>query len=139
MLNSLGFVTFGFSHLIVICAIILVSSIVVIFARSAENANAKRNIAVAIGSLLLANKLIVFFQACMTDGALNALPMHLCDWTGIAAIIALIWRRQLAFEMTYFWGVSGTLQAILTPDLPYDFPDLRFFTFFISHGGVIVA
>jgi hypothetical integral membrane protein (TIGR02206 family) len=69
----------------------------------------------------------------------NALPMHLCDWAFFTAVITLIWRQQLAYELTYFWGLAGTMQALLTPDLNFDFPDPRFLTFFISHGGIIAV
>ena len=36
-------------------------------------------------------------------------------------------------------GIGGTLQAIITPDLKYAFPDIRFPTFFIAHSGIVVA
>lgn len=69
----------------------------------------------------------------------NGLPMHLCDWALICCIISLISRQQLFFELAYFWGLSGTFQAMLTPDLGWDFPDPRFFTFFLGHGGIIAT
>jgi hypothetical integral membrane protein (TIGR02206 family) len=43
------------------------------------------------------------------------------------------------FEVAYFWGIGGTLQAILTPNLRYGFPDWRFISFFTSHSGIIVG
>jgi hypothetical integral membrane protein (TIGR02206 family) len=69
----------------------------------------------------------------------NGLPMNLCDWAEIALIIALLTRRQFAYELGYFWGLGGTLQGVLTPPLYYDFPDLQFIFFFIQHGGVVAA
>lgn len=65
--------------------------------------------------------------------------MHLCDWVTFIAITALIIRKQLLYEMTYFWGLAGTLQATITPDLPYGFPHFYFFTFNISHSGILIA
>ena len=69
----------------------------------------------------------------------NALPLNLCDWALIALIGALLTRNQIAYELGYFWGLGGTLQAVITPDLPYDFPDPQFLFFFGEHGGVIAA
>ena len=69
----------------------------------------------------------------------NGLPMNLCDWAEIALIVALLTRRQFAYELGYFWGLGGTLQGVLTPPLYYDFPDLQFIFFFIQHGGVVAA
>ena len=67
------------------------------------------------------------------------LPMHLCDWATILALITLIRPSQRTYELAYFWALAGTLQALVTPDLAYDFPDLRFVVFFAFHGGVIAA
>jgi hypothetical integral membrane protein (TIGR02206 family) len=46
---------------------------------------------------------------------------------------------QRWFEIAYFWGIGGTLQAVLTPNLAFGFPDFRFFCFFISHSGIIIG
>jgi hypothetical integral membrane protein (TIGR02206 family) len=55
-------------------------------------------------------------------------------------IIGALWtgsRRWL--EVAYFWGIGGTLQAIITPNLPFGFPDLRFISFFVAHSGIIIG
>jgi hypothetical integral membrane protein (TIGR02206 family) len=57
----------------------------------------------------------------------------------IAIMVALLTGRERWLEVAYFWGIGGTLQAILTPDLKYAFPDIRFLTFFIAHSGIVVA
>lgn len=69
----------------------------------------------------------------------NALPLHFCDIAGLAGGLALLTRRQTACEIVYFFGLAGTLQGLLTPNLKFDFPDPRFFVFFLLHGGVVVA
>ena len=42
-------------------------------------------------------------------------------------------------ELDYFWAFSASLQAVLTPDLGQSFPDVLFFTDFITHSGAIAA
>ncbi|MGC3990809.1 MAG: TIGR02206 family membrane protein [Chthoniobacteraceae bacterium] len=69
----------------------------------------------------------------------NALPMQLCDWALAATVIALWTRRQTPFDLAYFWGLSGTLQALLTPDTSASFSDLRTWIFFIAHSGIVAA
>src|SRR5256885_3937044 len=51
-----------------------------------------------------------------------SLPVQLCDVGGFMAAAALIWRQALLVEIAYFWGVGGTPQALLTPDLRGHFP-----------------
>lgn len=69
----------------------------------------------------------------------NSLPLHLCDVAAIAGGLALLTRHRLAAEIVYFFGLAGTLQGLITPNLDVDFPSMRFFSFFILHGGVVVA
>ena len=69
----------------------------------------------------------------------GALPMQLCDWAMVAVIAALVTRRFAVYEVAYFWGMAGTLQAILTPNLREGFPSLWFFSFFVAHSGIVVG
>jgi len=67
------------------------------------------------------------------------LPLHLCDWATFTGVIALVTRRPLAFELTWFWAMAGTTQALVTPDLAVRPPELSWYTFYFSHGGVVAA
>lgn len=67
------------------------------------------------------------------------IPLHLCDWALIACVCACLLRTRLACELAYFWGLAGTLQGLLTPDLDYDFPSAPFLLFFLGHGGIVGA
>jgi hypothetical integral membrane protein (TIGR02206 family) len=67
------------------------------------------------------------------------LPMQMCDWGMVVVMVAMWTGSQRWFEVAYFWGIGGTLQAVLTPNLPYGFPDWRFISFFTSHCGIIVG
>lgn len=69
----------------------------------------------------------------------NALPIQLCDVAAIAGVLALWKRGQLACELVYFFGLAGTLQGLITPNLQQDFPSPRFFSFFLTHGSVVIA
>ena len=68
-----------------------------------------------------------------------SLPLQLCDVGIFVAGFALWFRRQWLVEVTYFWGLTGTLQALLTPDLPQHFPTYPYFQYYIAHGGVVAA
>ncbi len=70
---------------------------------------------------------------------LYALPFQLCDAAIFVSAFALWFRWQLLVEVTYFWGLAGTIQAIFTPDLPQHFPSFPFIQYYIAHGGVVAA
>jgi len=68
------------------------------------------------------------------------LPLQLTDAVTLASVAAL-WRPEslLLVELVYFWALSASLQAVLTPDLGQSFPDLLFFTYFATHSGALAA
>jgi hypothetical integral membrane protein (TIGR02206 family) len=94
-------------------------------------------------SVVLIVDAIVFVLHPAVVGAWSArgsLPLNLCD---IALVIAAIacWSPdwQDGVELTYFWGLAGTLQGVLTPDLSVTFPHVEFFEFVVGHLGILIA
>jgi hypothetical integral membrane protein (TIGR02206 family) len=73
------------------------------------------------------------------SGLAQSLPLQLCDVAIFIAAAALWTRNQLLVEVTYFWGLAGTLQALLTPDLPQHFPSYPYWQYYVAHGGVVAA
>jgi len=69
----------------------------------------------------------------------DSLPVELCDAASFAVVAALLTRRQAAFELAYFWGLTGTLPAILTPDVHVPFPHPEFIRFFTVHVGIVAG
>ncbi len=69
----------------------------------------------------------------------HAAPMQLCDWAMFAVIAALVTLRRGVYEVAYFWGLAGTFQAILTPNLKEGFPSPWFISFFVAHCGIVVG
>lgn len=68
-----------------------------------------------------------------------ALPLHLCDLARFAVIITLIWKNQKIWEIAWYWGIGGSLAAIITPDLLFGFPHLFYIAFFFHHAGVVIG
>ena len=70
----------------------------------------------------------------------DSLPLHVCDLAWMTAAYALWFRHDWAYALTYYWGLTLTPQAMLTPalDAP-DFPDIEFMRFWGQHCLVIWA
>jgi len=103
-----------------------------------------RRVGWALAGLLLANEMgyrvFHFLQSENTREFLElSLPIHLCTWALFAGVIALWNRSQVGYEFAYFVGLTGTLNALLTPDIVQPFPSYGFLGYFVSHGGVLWA
>lgn len=69
----------------------------------------------------------------------NLLPCHLCDVAALTAGFGILTRKPLLCELTYCWGLAGTIQGLITPNLGWDFPHPMFWSFFIQHGVVVIV
>jgi len=43
------------------------------------------------------------------------------------------------YELLYFWGIGGALQAIATPILGWGFPDPSCIAYFLGHGLILAT
>ncbi|HEY4758341.1 MAG TPA: TIGR02206 family membrane protein [Chthoniobacterales bacterium] len=141
MSSAPRFHPYGPAHLCVIFLTITLPFALATLVRWTKSSLTER-IIVGMLSLVLVLNYFVYLALVRHFGAVSweqLLPMQLCDWAMVVIIIAMWTRRPRWFEVAYFWGIGGTVQAVLTPNLPYGFPDFRFFSFFISHCGIIIG
>ena len=135
------FERFGLAHLVVILLTITLPFVLAAFTRKSRWPRCERIVAALLACMLLVNYVGYEIYLAMTAGLTlpKALPFQLCDWAMVAIMVALLTGRERWLEVAYFWGIGGTLQAIITPDLKHPFPDIRFVTFFVAHSGIVVA
>lgn len=74
-----------------------------------------------------------------TWSASYALPLQLCDVVAFVAAGALWFRRPLLVELTYFWGIAGTANGLVSPDVQDHYPGYLFLQYFIAHGAIVAA
>lgn len=131
----------GTAHLTAIALTLIVPALLALIARGDSGGGIGRAIGYGFAALLLVQEISKFLwvRATFVRTWYEVMPLHLCDMALFACVVACLTRRQLAFEMAYFWGLAGTLEGLLTPDLAYDFPTLHFWFFFVGHGGIIAS
>lgn len=91
----------------------------------------------AIATALIVNELIEVGLATAQGTA--RVPLQLCDLAVFLTAWALWSLRPLVSELAYFWGVAGSLQAMLTPDVRAAFPSYEWVKFFLTHCGVVLC
>lgn len=95
----------------------------------------------ALAVFLVLNQLSWYLVERNTLSLQWSLPLGLCEIGTFVAGAALWWQTPLLVEITYFWGLGGTIQALLTPELTGSdlFPTYFYFQYYINHGGIVVA
>jgi hypothetical integral membrane protein (TIGR02206 family) len=127
-------------HLAAFAATVALSAVLVAGARRGGPAFS-RPARLVLGAVILAG--FVGEQAAHAErGEWSArvnLPFQLSDAVTLVSVAAL-WRpRPLPVELVYYWAFAATLQALVTPDLRQSYPDVRYFTYFATHGGALAA
>jgi hypothetical integral membrane protein (TIGR02206 family) len=129
-------------HLLAVTAIVVTTAVLVAAARLRPGPWT-RIACIALAVILVGAEIgwWAYLATTHSTGAdlASALPLQLCDAAIFVATAALILRKQLLVEVTYFWGLAGTIQAVITPDLPQHFPTFPFFQYYVAHGGIVAA
>jgi hypothetical integral membrane protein (TIGR02206 family) len=135
------FQPYGLPHLTVILLTIVLPFVLAAVVWRTKSHRVEKIIIGALSAVMVLNYIVflIFIRSRGVATWQQMLPMQMCDW-GMAVVIVAMWTgNQRWFEVAYFWGIGGTLQAVLTPDLRYGFPDWRFISFFTSHCAIIIG
>jgi hypothetical integral membrane protein (TIGR02206 family) len=130
------FELFGVAHVVTLLAVAAAAAGLALLARRRE-----REVRWGLAGLLVVAAAAVV-AAALGGGRVTVwdlAPLHLCDFLIFVAVFALLTRRPLAIEVLYFWACTGTLLAMVTPDLWEGFPDWRYLAYFVLHGAVVAA
>ena len=77
----------------------------------------------------------------LAAGPAENLPIGVCGWAAIFCSFMLVGRSQSLFDIVYFWALSGSLFALITPTpLTYTGPTrFRYYQFWANHTLSYVA
>ncbi len=95
----------------------------------------------AIAMLLLLNLLIENGYA-MYSGSWNMrqnLPLHLCGFSSILGIVLLFRFNLFWAEMYFFFGLTGGIHSLITPEFDLGKEGFFYYSYFISHGGLLLV
>ncbi|MGH3772572.1 MAG: TIGR02206 family membrane protein [Pseudonocardiaceae bacterium] len=142
LLTVRQFVPFGLSHGVVVVVLIAVAAALIVAGRRGRGRSLERWLSQALALVFAGFLVPVWLHGLLSgQGAIkHSLPLQLCDLASMAAVWALWSYSSTAFALAYFWGLTLTSQAFVSPELTGpDFPSLQFLSFFGMHSGVLWA
>ena len=135
------FQTFSFEHIIYIFICSAIWFLLPFIARNYASKSQQRNIALALISVTLLQEFLHYFYKINLNSFNPAqdISLHMCGFSLFISCYALYTRNQTAFELAFFWGLAGALQAIITPDpTRFYFGYISTLWSFLSHGLIIL-
>ncbi len=138
---TVSFILFSPTHLLTVAVVLGVSVLLPLWVRRNCSDSQGNRVAVGLGILVVAHEIVkAWLRVTVYDHRFaEVLPFHLCSTAIMATAVLMLSRSRLAYELAYFWGFSGTLQAILTPDLEEPFPHPLYLSYFLTHGLIILG
>jgi len=135
------FILFGSQHIITLSTILTVSVAAPAIIRSVNHDELIKFVSIALGIVLILHELIKPFYRYYFFGhdILLLFPIHICHLAAISMGLYLLIKKEIFFEIAYFWGLSGNLLAMVTPDMKYSFPHPQFIMLFFGHGMLMLG
>ncbi len=134
----------GVPHVVALALTITLPIALSVLVRKADSSVLTNAICYLLAATLIVNEIGGWIYRAATVQSFSVfvqsyLPLHICGVALFVVVVALLRRNQTLYEIGYFWGIVGTLNAVLTPQLGVGFPHYRFFQYFIVHGGIVVS
>ncbi|MGO1056651.1 YwaF family protein [Crossiella sp. CA198] len=130
------FAPFGPSHWGALAVFALGAAALVVLGRGLRTESARLRGSRILALVLLICHLPMQLYVLLPSefGIGHSLPFQLSDLAWIAAVIALWTHARWALALTYYWNLTLTVQALITPALRGpDFPDFGFLMFWGQH------
>jgi hypothetical integral membrane protein (TIGR02206 family) len=98
---------------------------------------AERRVAVWFAAGNLVFGAISLVQGLVPFDVESSLPLQICSFGWAVIAWALLTRRPTPTALTYYWGLTLAVQALVQPTLTQAFPQPEFFVFFIKHALMV--
>ena len=132
---------FGMEHILAIIAALVVIIVLPLYAKNHLNEESQHKLGMLIGWFVFGNYItwVGLESIAGTFDVKEHLPVHLCRFANLMIPLVMLWRSYFVYEILFFWGFSGMLQASITPDIAAGFPHFHYFRFWLGHQGLILA
>jgi hypothetical integral membrane protein (TIGR02206 family) len=92
-----------------------------------------------LGTLLFLNLVLESINGALegTWSLQEYLPFHLCSIASVFSVILLFNYNQKLAQIFYYWGLTGALNAMLSPVFLFGIEGYHYYAFYIAHGGIL--
>ncbi len=135
------FSAYSLEHLYPVLFYICLGILIIGYAKKKLNEKQQVNLGVALALLpFIAVFLRIYYEQHMGTFTIEeGLPLHLCRLLAVIAPFIMYSKNRTALAIFYFFTLTGTLNAIITPDLPEGFPNLSYFCYWLLHNGSVLV
>jgi hypothetical integral membrane protein (TIGR02206 family) len=127
------FEAYSTSHLVVLAGFVVGVVVLLAVGSRVRGRSGERPIAVALAVGNIGFGIAGTATELLPFEVEGSLPLQICDFAWVAVAWALLTRHRVALALSYYWGLTLALQALVQPTLDEAFPDPNFFAFWGKH------
>ncbi|WP_138751950.1 TIGR02206 family membrane protein [Paenibacillus sinopodophylli] len=131
---------FSAAHSAGLSLLVVIVVMVVVFRRGLREPSRNQITRWTLAAVLLCSEAALQLSYITENSwGIYSLPLQLCSLMLLVGAVVLMTKHKALYDVLFFLGSMGALQALLTPNLDETFPHFRYFQFFIAHIGIIGA
>jgi hypothetical integral membrane protein (TIGR02206 family) len=133
------FQSFSTQHLLTVAGFAVVVTLAILGAQRVKSADKRRRLelgAAALAAALWIGIVVWGFMPGRFDPRWS-FPINICDLVAVVVPVALVRPHRNWHALLYFWGLSLSTQAVLTPDLVSGPSTLAFWIFWAMHVLIV--
>lgn len=144
--ENIEFSNFSIAHLIPVLVLFGTIFCIYKFRNEIRNLKCEKNIALTLGFIAIISEMSYYWRLVaipsLGPNPADHLPITVCGWAVVFCTFLAVTKNQTLFDISYFWLLTGTVFALITPTvISYCGPTrFRFYQFWAEHmiGYIIV-
>lgn len=132
---------FGTPHIVTLLVLALFGFVLIFVCKKYLDTRKRNYVAGVLGVIMIFVELADVFVrlVILKQPWTENLPFHLCGPIYYMVAVMLITKKRWLYELTYFLGLAGAANSVLTPGEIFPFPHFLNLTFFFTHGMIIIG
>ena len=143
--TEIEFTNFSLAHFIPVVCLIVVILLIHRFKTQLGAFKYERNLRLYLALALICTEMSYYWRLVampeLGPNPIDHLPISVCGWCVIFSSYMLLCKSQALFDICYFWLLSGSIFALITPTvISYTGPTrFRYYQFWLEHTLGYVA
>lgn len=143
--DSVEFSNFTLAHFAPILITVVIIALIFRYRDKIKNLKNEKAFRYALAMILIISEMAYYWRLIaipsLGPNPVDHLPITVCGWAAVFASYMVVGKSQTLFDLSYFWALSGSIFAIITPTvITYTGPTrFRYYQFWAEHLFIYIA
>lgn len=138
--ETVEFANFTFAHFMPVIVMLVLVLLMAKFGDKIRSARCEKGLRYTLAFALIISEMSYYWRLIalpdmLKPNAVDHLPITVCGWAVVFCSYMVVGKSQTLFDISYFWLLSGSVFALITPTvITYTGPTrFRYYQFWLEH------